>query len=150
MPNVRDLLSQLSSHDLRRLLSARKLHAARQVVAGRIERLRERLGDAETLLTRLDRKLAHLVERAARAPEPAGGRPPRRAPRRGSLRGYLVQALEVIAKPASARELAQLALRAGYKTRSAFDVFVRATNQALHVNKEFLRGPDGKYTLRRP
>lgn len=151
MPNVHALLSKLSVFDLKRLVVAKKLVTQRDAIVGHVERLKGRLGDATQLLSRLDRRIARLIRRASgsRAPARRGrGRGGRRGPRKGSLRSLLTAVLKQIKKSATARELANLALKAGYKTRSNFIVFLRAVNQALHVNKEFHRGTDGKYTLR--
>ncbi len=150
MPNVHALLSKLTVFDLKRLVVAKKLVTQRDAIVGHVERLKNRLGDATQLLSKLDRRIARLIRRAAgsRAPARRTGRGGRRGPRKGSLRSLLSGVLRQLKKSATARELANLALKAGYKTRSNFIVFLRAVNQALHVNKEFHRGTDGKYTLR--
>ncbi len=144
--NITTLLSKFSTFDLKRLLVAKKLHSARAAVERRVELFAGKLGDAKRALAGLDRRIARAIRRRSR-----NGTPKRRATkaRTGSLRSYLAGALKKIrGSSATARELADLALKAGYKTRSNIVVFVRACQQALHVNKEFTKTRDGKYTLR--
>ncbi|MBI2930522.1 MAG: hypothetical protein HYY16_02630 [Planctomycetes bacterium] len=146
MVSIEEVLSKLS---IKGFLVAKKLYAARQSVMGRVENLSTKLGQARGVLQRLDRKLARTIRRASGAPRRrATQRKARRSPRPGSLRSHLIETLRKTGS-ATARELATLVLKTGYKTESQFKVFLRAVHQALKINKDFVKAGEGKYALRK-
>jgi hypothetical protein len=161
MKSALQLLSKFSVFDIQKLLAAKRLWSARQTIISRVQSLSQKLGKARTFLGRLDIRIARILGRngpaktqqAAAPARPAkatrSGKKRTRPALKGSLRWFLAAAIRTAGNNATARHLAQLALKAGYKTKSGFETFLTTVHRALHEGAEFVKVGEGKYGLRR-
>lgn len=149
--NVLKALSRLPQGQVRRLLKASRWMAVRDRLAASLAVLDKRAGRVRRKLDRIERKLA--AAGSLKGPKRRkGGRKAARGPlkgRRGApLRKVLHDVLAKLHRPAATPELAKLALKAGYATRSRGEIFRRAVHQALRTGGEFAKTGRGMFALK--
>ena len=145
--NVLNALAKLAPSEIKRLLKASRWVAARQDLDKEARHLRKRLAKVERRLAATDRKISgngsgRLVRRARK-----GGR---RGGRAGgpALRDIVYGILKKLGRAADCAEIAPLALKAGYKTKSDGETFKRAVHQALRTDGRFVKESRGQFATK--
>jgi hypothetical protein len=142
--NLLKALARLPLSEVRRLLKASRLIGRRAVLQADAEALRKKLSRIERKLAALDGRLG-----AKKPGRPAGSRKVSRGPIKGkrgpALRDVLHAVLKKLGRPSNMAELAVLAKKAGYVTRSEDLTFKRAIHQALRTGKQFYKAERGKF-----
>lgn len=140
-------LSKLSDTDLNRVLRAKQLQ-------GRLPKLKR---EAAELQNRLDKKVGEVVDLEGRIAKLLGCKPStngyhsvkRRARNKESLRQTMATILKKRG-PLHAAKVAEIALTQGFKTTARNEqVFKANAANVLRLSKEFVKGSDGKYALKR-
>ena len=144
--NLLKALARLPQTEVRRLLKASRWVGRRATLQSEADRLRKKLARVEKKLAAVEKRLG---ARPVGRPPGSGRRGRPRGPMRGrrgpALRDILLGVLKKLGRPADCAELAALAKKAGYVTRSDDVTFKRAIHQQLRTGTMFHKASRGKF-----
>jgi hypothetical protein len=145
--NVLKALSKLPSSEIQRLLKASRWVAVREDLRRQVESLRSKLTKAERKLTAVDRRInGNGTARLVRRPKKGGSRGGRGGG--PALKDIVHGILKKLGRAADCAEIAPLAIKAGYKTKSDKATFKRAVHQALRTDPRFTKEARGLFKVK--
>ena len=144
--NLLKALARLPQNEVRRLLKASRWIGKRAALQSEAGSLRKKLARVEKKLVAVEHRIdARPVGRPPGSGRRGRSRGPIRGRRGPALRVVLLDVLKKLGRPADCAELADLAKKAGYVTRSDDITFKRAIHQQLRSGDMFHKASRGKF-----